>query len=86
MEWLTRHFTKERQLHSWEMLYVRIGAWSTLIGLVLYGLIIIAVLLYWIIRSRVLAVAFIHVEALPPLPAEQGRGDAHGDRQPRQTR
>ena len=51
MEWLTDHFTKERQLHSWEMLYVRIGAWSTLIGLVLYGLIIVALLLFWIVRS-----------------------------------
>ena len=42
MEWLTRHFTKERKLHSREMLILRIEVWLTPMGLAPYGLVVVA--------------------------------------------
>ena len=50
MEWLTNHFTKERKLHGREMLVLRIEVWLTLMGLALYGLVVLAVLLFLAIR------------------------------------
>lgn len=53
MRWLTDHFTKPRELHSWEMLTVRIWVWFLVAYLVVQAVVGVVLIVYiWFIFER----------------------------------